>query len=111
MHGYKDQKDADGTNRDNHPKILGVLRAEQTIHCGGTEVPLCIQPSYVVRSGYSVSLVIVMTQIGLRAKRMNPDIVHALVGAALLSLLLYPTLGGALLSRAGDRVPEAQMRV
>jgi hypothetical protein len=63
------------------------------------------------RSGYSVSLVIVMTQIGLRAKRMNPDIVHALVGAALLSLLLYPTLGGALLSRAGDRVPEAQMRV
>jgi Sodium/hydrogen exchanger family len=35
----------------------------------------------------SLSLVIVITQIGLRAKRMNPDIAHALVGAALLFLL------------------------
>jgi hypothetical protein len=88
-----------------------AMSLRSPVEVGETEVPLCIQPSYVVRSGYSVSLVIVMTQIGLRAKRMNPDIVHALVGAALLSLLLYPTLGGALLSRAGDRVPEAQMRV
>jgi Kef-type K+ transport system membrane component KefB len=47
----------------------------------------------------SLGLLVVITQIGLRAKNMNPDIAQALVGAALLSLLLYPTLAGALLSR------------
>jgi len=31
---------------------------------------------------------------------MNPDIAQALVGAALLSLLVFPTLSRALLSRA-----------
>ena len=33
---------------------------------------------------------------------MNPDIAQALVGAALLSLLLYPTLAGVLMSRAAS---------
>jgi Kef-type K+ transport system membrane component KefB len=47
----------------------------------------------------SLGLLVVITQIGLRAKNMNPDIAQALVGAALLSLLLYPTLAGVLLSR------------
>jgi Kef-type K+ transport system membrane component KefB len=47
----------------------------------------------------SLGLVVVMTSIGLRAKHMNPIIAQALVGAALLSLLLYPTLAGTLRSR------------
>ena len=47
----------------------------------------------------SLGLVIVITQVGLRTKDMNPDVAQALVGAALLSLLLYPTLGGIRLSR------------
>src|SRR5262245_46483649 len=56
----------------------------------------------------SLGLVVVITQIGLRAKSMNPDIAQALIGAALLSLLLYPTLAGVLLSRtppAGKILP------
>ena len=37
---------------------------------------------------------------GLQTKHMDPDIAQALVGAALLSLLVFPTLSRALLSRA-----------
>jgi Kef-type K+ transport system membrane component KefB len=47
----------------------------------------------------SLGLVVVITQVGLRTKTMDPDIAQALVGAALLSLLVYPTLAGFLLSR------------
>ena len=47
----------------------------------------------------SLGLVVVITQIGLQAKSMNPDIAQALVGAALLSLLVYTTLAGVLLAR------------
>jgi hypothetical protein len=42
---------------------------------------------------------VVITDIGLRTKTMNSDVAAALVGAALLSILLFPTIGGALLSR------------
>jgi hypothetical protein len=47
----------------------------------------------------SLGLTVVITQIGLRAWNMNPDIAQALIGAALLSSLLNPTLAGVLLSR------------
>ena len=47
----------------------------------------------------SLSIIVVITEIGLRTKTMNPDIAAALVGAALLSVLLFPTIAGVLLSR------------
>jgi Kef-type K+ transport system membrane component KefB len=47
----------------------------------------------------SLSIIVVITEIGVRAKSMNPDVVAALIGAALLSVLLFPTIAGALLSR------------
>jgi Kef-type K+ transport system membrane component KefB len=53
----------------------------------------------------SLGLTVVITQIGLHAKIMNPDIAQALVGAALLSLLLYPTLAGVLLSKTQTAAP------
>jgi Kef-type K+ transport system membrane component KefB len=53
----------------------------------------------------SLGLLVVITQIGLQRKIMNPDIAQALVGAALLSLLLYPTLAGVLLSRVSTPAP------
>lgn len=55
----------------------------------------------------SLGLVVVITQIGLTAKRMNPDIAQALMGAALLSLLVYPTLARVLLSRTARSAPRA----
>lgn len=48
----------------------------------------------------SLALVVVITHVGLQTKHMNPDIAQALVGAALLSLIVYPTLARVLLSRA-----------
>lgn len=48
----------------------------------------------------SLGLVVVIAHVGLQTKHMNPDIAQALVGAALLSLLVFPTLSRVLLSRA-----------
>jgi len=55
-------------------------------------------PFALCSSVASLGLVVVITQIGLHAKRMNGDVAQALVAAALLSLLLYPTLAGLMLS-------------
>jgi len=52
----------------------------------------------------SLSIIVVITEIGTRAKSMNPDVAAALIGAALLSVLLFPTLAGVLLSRAAAEV-------
>lgn len=46
----------------------------------------------------SLSIIVVITEIGARTKAMNPDVAVALIGASLLSLLLFPTLAGVLLS-------------
>jgi len=53
----------------------------------------------------SLGLVVVITQIGLQTKTMNPDIAQALIGAALLSSLLLPTLAGSLRSYAAIGAP------
>ena len=47
----------------------------------------------------SLSIIVVITEIGVRAKAMNPDVATALIGAALLSILLFPTITGTLLPR------------
>ena len=53
----------------------------------------------------SLSLVVVITEIGVRGGRMSPDIAAALVGAAVLAVLLFPTVAGVLLSNAARRAP------
>ena len=47
----------------------------------------------------SLALVVVITQIGLRAKSMNHDVAQALIAASLFSLLVYPTLAVVLKAR------------
>ncbi len=47
----------------------------------------------------SLSIIVVITEIGLRAKWMSPDVAAAFIGAAMLSVLIFPTLAGGLLSR------------
>jgi Kef-type K+ transport system membrane component KefB len=54
----------------------------------------------------SLSIIVVITEIGLRSKSMNPDVAAALIGAAMLSVLLFPTIAGALLSRTLSRLPS-----
>ena len=49
----------------------------------------------------SLSLVVVITDIGVRTHSISTQLSAALVGAAVLSVLIFPTLGGALLARSG----------
>ena len=48
----------------------------------------------------SLSIIVVITEIGAKTKMMNPDAVAALIGAALLSILLFPTIAGIILQRS-----------
>lgn len=55
----------------------------------------------------SLSLVVVITDIGVRTHSITTQLAAALVGAAVLSVLIFPTLAGALLPRAAvDTGPE-----
>ena len=56
----------------------------------------------------SLSIIVVITEIGVQAKTINHDVAAALVGAALLSVMLFPTLAGALLSRQPSGAPPAE---
>ena len=47
----------------------------------------------------SLSIIVVITEIGVRATAMNTDVAAALIGAALLAVLLFPTIAGVLLQR------------
>jgi len=49
----------------------------------------------------SLSIIVVITEIGLRSKAMNPDVAAAIIGAAMLAVLLFATIAGALLPRIG----------
>jgi Kef-type K+ transport system membrane component KefB len=48
----------------------------------------------------SLTIIVVITQIGVRTKFMNPDVAAAMIAAAMLSILVFPTVASALLSRA-----------
>jgi Kef-type K+ transport system membrane component KefB len=50
----------------------------------------------------SLGLVVVITNVGRKSGHLDSDIAAALIGAALMSLLVYPTAARVLLSRAGD---------
>jgi Kef-type K+ transport system membrane component KefB len=52
-------------------------------------------------SATALPLVVVITEIGVASGRMRPENAAALVGAGMLSVLIYPLVGFALLRRAG----------
>jgi Kef-type K+ transport system membrane component KefB len=58
-------------------------------------------PFALYSSVASLSLVVVITDIGVRTHRIGAHLAAALVGAAVLSVLLFPTLAGALRARHG----------
>jgi Kef-type K+ transport system membrane component KefB len=55
----------------------------------------------------SLGIVVVVTSVGLKSGHLDADIAQALIGAALLSLLVYPTAARALLARAHADSPVA----
>jgi len=52
----------------------------------------------------SLSIIVIITEIGVKLGSMNPDVAAALVGAALVSVLLFPTIAGALLHRTAAQI-------
>jgi Kef-type K+ transport system membrane component KefB len=48
----------------------------------------------------SLGIVVVVTSVGLKSGQLDADVARALIGAALLSLLVYPTAARVLLARA-----------
>ena len=59
---------------------------------------------FALYSATALPMVVAIADIGVRSGRLPADIAAALVGAALLSVLLFPTIAGALLSRKAARV-------
>jgi len=57
----------------------------------------------------SLSIIVVITEIGIRAEWMNPDVAAALIGAAMLSSLIFPTIAGVLLSRSAVLPPSENL--
>lgn len=57
-------------------------------------------PFGLLSSVASLSIVVVITEIGVRTGHISHDIATALVGAAVLAALLFPTIAGALLERS-----------
>jgi Kef-type K+ transport system membrane component KefB len=57
----------------------------------------------------SLSIIVVITEIGAQTKSINPDVAAALIGAALLAVLLFPTIAGVLLQRIA--VPRTRWEV
>jgi Kef-type K+ transport system membrane component KefB len=55
---------------------------------------------FALYSATTLPLVVAITSIGVRGGSMQPDVAAGLVGAAVLSVLLFPTVANALLSRA-----------
>ncbi len=49
----------------------------------------------------SLTIILVIAQTGVRAKSIPPEIAAAMIAAAMLSILVFPTVAGALLARAG----------
>lgn len=52
----------------------------------------------------SLSIIVVITEIGLRSGRMSGEIAAALVGAALLAIMIFPTIAGVLLTGKRENV-------
>ena len=57
-------------------------------------------PFALYSSVASLSLVVVITDIGVHTHSITSQLAAALVGAAVLSVLIFPTLAGALLAKS-----------
>jgi Kef-type K+ transport system membrane component KefB len=55
----------------------------------------------------SLSIIVIITEIGLRTKTISHDVAAALIGAALLSVLLFPTIAGVILQRLTTPQPRS----
>ena len=67
-------------------------------------------PFALMASVPSIGLIVVISHVGLHTGHMTHDIAQALIAAALLASLLFPTLAGLLLSRIDAPGTEVERR-
>jgi Kef-type K+ transport system membrane component KefB len=58
----------------------------------------------------SLTIIVVITQTGAKTKSMTPDVAAVMIGAAMLAILLFPTIAGSLLSRASRAAERKSSR-
>ena len=73
------------------------------------DLPRASRSALALLASTQLPLVVVITSIGLDTGRILPANAAALVGAAMLSVLLYPSIGLALMRRAGEASGEAEV--
>jgi Kef-type K+ transport system membrane component KefB len=79
--------------------VLLLARGTPAWLYGRHLAPADRRPFALYSSVASLSLVVVISDIGLRTHSISPHVASALVGAALLSVLIFPTLAGMLRPR------------
>lgn len=63
--------------------------------------------SFALYVSTALPMVVAITHIGVQTGRMQGDIATALIGAAILSVLLFPAIGGFLHARSSSPATEA----
>jgi Kef-type K+ transport system membrane component KefB len=79
-----------------------VVRGTPALLLYRRDLPRRQLPPLALFSGTALPLVVVITTIGVAEGRMRPVNAAALVGAGMLSVLLYPMIARLLLGRAGS---------
>jgi len=82
------------------PHVLGLVQFDGLVEMLRNYTKAQRLPFVLSSAVPSLSITIVITGVGTTMGVMNPDVVAALVGAALLSVLLFPTIAGAMLGKA-----------
>jgi Kef-type K+ transport system membrane component KefB len=88
--------------------LFVVVRGAPVFLYGQNDISRRERLPLALYSATALPMVVAITNIGVRTAHMPTDIAAALVGAAVLSVLLFPAIGGVLLSRSA---PAAATRV
>lgn len=79
--------------------LFVVVRGAPVFFYGKDDIPKQERLPLALYSATALPMVVAITNIGVRTGDMPSDIAAALVGAAVLSVLLFPTIAGAMLSK------------
>jgi hypothetical protein len=82
-----------------------VVRGLPALVLYRTALPKAERVPFALFSATGLPLIVVITDLGVSLGRMRPENAAALVGAGMLSVLLFPMLGLNRLRRAGLATP------
>jgi Kef-type K+ transport system membrane component KefB len=88
--------------------LFVVVRGAPVFFYSNDDLPKQERLPLALYSATALPMVVAITNIGVRTGDMPPDIAAALVGAAVLSVLLFPTIAGAMLSQNAPVAADAR---